>query len=697
MKPEKEQEKEILCFENRELSWLKFNERVLEEAEAPENPLGEKMNFLSIFQTNLDEFYMVRVGSLYDQMILNDYEAENKTNMRPSEQLEAISKRVKKLSKRHAAVYNSVMREVENYGISMTDFTEIRNKEAQYLQMYFKNEVLPLLSPMVISKKQPFPFMENESLYAVAALERKGEKERIGIIPCSIKSLPRIVEIPGHKGRFLLMEELILHFMPLIFRSSTIREKAVMRITRNADINADLVYDEDLDYRELMEKLVTGRKRLSPVRLEYSRKLSKKFVNKICEQLELNPMAAFFTERPLDLNFFSVLRNELYAHPELFYEKWQPQRPGSFDDTAPMIANIEKKDLLLYYPYERMNPMIQLLTEAAQDPTVETIEMTLYRLAKNSQIVDALVRAVEAGKKVTVLVELKARFDEENNIHWTHLLEDAGCSVYYGFGSFKVHSKLLLIRRNVNGKKKYITQIGTGNYNENTARLYSDLCYMTARKSIALDAEKVFQGLWSSEFVTDTRELMVAPKSLQNRILDLIQGEIDKVKKGRKGYVGLKLNSMTDKEIMEKLSEASNAGVRVDLMIRGINCLIPGIPGKTENVHAYSIVGRFLEHARIYIFGTKGTDKIYISSADLMTRNTLRRVEVATPIHDKALRNRIRGIFEMQLQDNVKLREENAKGDYRKRTPGGETPVNSQERAYLDAVDATKNGSFRKT
>lgn len=337
----------------------------------------------------------------------------------------------------------------------------------------------------------------------------------------------------------------------------------------------------------------------------------------------------------------------MYQHPELFYEKRQPQLSAQVDPKRPMMDQVCERDMLLYYPYERMDSMIQLLEEAAKNSEVESIQMTLYRLAKNSQIVAALVRAVENGKRVTVLVELKARFDEENNIHWTHLLEDAGCKVYYGLGKYKVHSKLLLITKNVDGKKEYITQIGTGNYNENTARLYTDLCYMTSRRTIGEDAEKVFEALWAGTFVREMKELMVAPKCLQNRILELIDGEMLKVKSGRKGYIGMKVNSMTDKAIMQRLVAASQAGVQVDLIIRGINCLRSQIPGETENIHVYSIVGRFLEHARIYIFGVRGREKMYIASADMMTRNTLRRVEVATPIHDRELRGKIRKIFEL--------------------------------------------------
>ena len=675
------------CFENRELSWLKFNERVLEEAEDSENPLGERLNFLSIYQTNLDEFFMVRVGSLHDQMILNNSARENKTFMTPGEQIAAISKRVRQLAVRNSEAFRDVMAGLRNYGIRLTNFASLEKSEAAYLEAYFKTEVLPLLSPVVVTKKQPFPFLENEDLYAFCMLEKKGERERVGMVACSIRSLNRLIPIRTHKGEYMLAEELILHFLPLVFRSYTVGEKAIVRITRNADIDADNIYDEDLDYRELMQKLIRSRKRLSPVRLEYTRSMNKKTIGKLCQELELPVQQAFLTERPLDLSFLSTFRNNLYStNPELFYERRQPQKSAELSENRPMIDQVLEKDVLLYYPYERMNPTISLLQEAARDPDVVSIRMTLYRLAKNSQIVSALVTASEAGKQVDVLVELKARFDEENNIHWSHMLEDAGCHVMYGLGPYKVHSKLLLITRVRDGKTEFITQIGTGNYNENTARLYTDLCFMTAKEKIGLDAVRIFQALSLEELPTDATELLVSPLGLQNRILSMIDHEIEEKKAGRPAYIGLKLNSITDKDIIDKLIEASGAGVKIEMIVRGINCLHSAIPGKTDNIRLISIVGRFLEHARIYIFGTPEREKIFISSADFMTRNTLRRVEVAVPVEEPELRAKIHRIFDLQLQDNVKAREQSPDGIYRKRVPEpGEAPVNSQEISYEKA------------
>lgn len=686
---EKKAKQEVTdCFENRELSWLRFNERVLEEAEDLDNPLCERLNFLSIYQSNLDEFFMVRVGSLHDQMVLNDNARENKTFMRPSEQIAAVCKKVRKLAVRNGEAYRVLMKSLNEYGIHLTDFASLEEHEAKYLEAYFKNEVLPLLSPVVVGKKTPFPFMDNKDLYAFCLLKKKGDKDRVGIVPCSLKSLNRLIQIPAHKGEYMLVEELILHFLPIVFKQYTVGEKAVIRITRNADIDADSVYDEDLDYRELMEQLIRSRKRLSPVRLEYSRPLTKKTVNRLSALLNLEASQAFLTETPLNLSFFSQFRNDLHGQTELFYEKRQPQKSPCIDENRPMLDQVAEHDMLLYYPYERMNAMIRMLEEAARDPEVESIRMTLYRVAKNSQIVAALVAASEAGKRVDVLVELKARFDEENNIHWSHLLEDAGCNVLYGLGRYKVHSKLLLITRKHGDEVQYITQIGTGNYNESTARLYTDLCFMTAKQEIGRDAEKVFKALCEETIPEGFDHLLVAPRCLQNRVLEMIEKETEKAKNGEKAYIGLKLNSITDKDIIRALIEASKSGVRVEMVIRGINCLRSGVPDMTENIRTVSIVGRFLEHARIYIFGVGEEEKIYISSADFMTRNTLRRVEVAAPIEEPALRKKIHHIFDMQLADNVKARTQKKSGAYKKRhAEVGEEKLNSQELLFSEAYE----------
>ncbi len=679
-------------FENRELSWLRFNERVLEEAEDLSNPLCERLNFLSIYQTNLDEFFMVRVGSLYDQKLTNNNIRENKTYMSPEEQIQAVCKRVKKLSVRHAEAYRILVSGLREFGVRVTDFDSLEKNEASYLETFFTTNVLPLLSPVVVSKEQPFPFLENGSLYAYCTLRRKGEKDRIGIVGCSVRSLSRLIQIPAHRRAYLLLEDLVLHFLHLVYRRYEIAESSIIRLTRNADIDADSMYDEDLDYRELMEQMIRSRRRLSPVRLEYSRPLQKKSLERLSQMLSLDPAQMFLCKAPLELSFLSQMRSDLSGDAELFYEKRQPQRSAALDHERPVLDQAEERDFLFYYPYERMNPVIRMLLEAGKDPDVVSIRMTLYRLAKNSQIVAALAAAAENGKKVDVLVELKARFDEENNIHWTHTLEDAGCNVLYGLGKYKVHSKLLLIKRKKDGVMHYFTQVGTGNYNENTARLYTDFCFITGREKIGMQADRVFDALFSQVLPDDIEELLCAPHCLQNRVIEMIDQEIEEARAGRSAYIGLKLNSITDRDIMLKLAEASQAGVRIEMVVRGINCLRAGMPGLTENIRVISIVGRFLEHARIYIFGTPEREKVYISSADFMTRNTLKRVEVGAPIEDPDLRKKIHHIFDTQLRDNVKAREQRPSGSYRRiLRMAGEEEINSQELFYREAYEGILN------
>ena len=679
-------------FENRELSWLRFNERVLEEAEDLGNPLCERLSFLSIYQTNLDEFFMVRVGSLHDQMRTNNNIRENKTYMSPGEQIEAVCKRVRKLTGRHAEAYQVLLAGLREFGVRVTDFDSLEKNEAAYLETYFLADVLPLLSPIVVGRDQPFPFLENGSLYAFCTLRRKGEKDRLGVVSCSARSLNRLIQIPAHRRAYLLLEDLVLHFLHLVFRRYEVAESAIIRITRNADIDADSMYDEDLDYRELMEQMIRSRRRLSPVRLEYSRPLQKKTIDRLSEMLSLDPAQMFLLKAPLELSFLSQIRSDLSGEAELFYEKRQPQRSREIDHDLPVMDQVMEHDILFYYPYERMNPVIRMLLEAGKDPDVTSIRMTLYRLAKNSQIVAALAAAAENGKQVDVLVELKARFDEENNIHWSHTLEDAGCNVLYGLGPYKVHSKLLLITRVKDGKTQHITQVGTGNYNENTARLYTDFCFITGKESIGLQAEKIFDALITQVVPDHITELLCAPHCLQNRVIEMIDREIEEARSGRPAYIGLKLNSVTDRDIMMKLAEASQAGVRIEMVVRGINCLRAGMPDLTDNIRVVSIVGRFLEHARIYIFGTREREKVYISSADFMTRNTLRRVEVAAPVEDPALREKIHHVFDLQLRDNVKAREQRPSGSYRKiLRMGGEEEINSQEIFFREAYDGLLN------
>ena len=673
-------------YMNRELSWLKFNERVLEEAENPENPLCERLTFVSIYQSNLDEFYMVRVGSLVDQMLLAKDIRENKTNMTPEEQLDAILARTKKLNRKRDVVYEEIMENLEQYGIHMLNFHKIEKEDRNYLERYFEAEVAPVISPSIVGKRQPFPFLRNKEIYAVVVLETKKGKEKLGIIPCSSTGIQRLIPVPGKTGTYMLSEELILHFVSKIFKGYHIKAKSLLRITRNADIDADALYDEDLDYREFMVELIKARKKLAPIRLELSREMDGDVVETLCEYLEVDKNYVFRGDIPLDLSFVFQIQDGLRKRTELFYEKRIPQKSPLFNSHEPILDQIAKKDRFLSYPYESIKPFLTMLHEAANDEDVVSIKMTLYRVAKQSKVVEALIEAAENGKEVFVLVELKARFDEENNIGWSRLLEDAGCHVIYGLDGYKVHSKLCQIMKKKDGNVEYYTQIGTGNYNEKTARLYTDLSLMTADPKIGMEAARVFQALAMGETVEDMEYLLVAPRCLQNKVLAMIDEEIEHAKAGEPAYIGLKMNSLTDKRIMSKLVEASCAGVHIDMVIRGICCLIPGVKGQTENIHIISIVGRFLEHSRIYIFGTQERARIYISSADFMTRNTLRRVEVAAPIEDPDIRMQIQEMFVTMLSDNRKARSMNNKGIY-KIEPSDNAPLNSQEVFLQQAYD----------
>ena len=700
-------------FMNRELSWLKFNERVLEEAENREVPLCERLTFASIYQSNLDEFFMVRVGSLIDQMLLDKNMKENKTKMTPQEQIDAIIPQVQKLNRRKDSVYEEMMDSLKEHNIHLVNFQKISKKESEYLRAYFQAEIAPLISPTIIGKRQPFPFLKNKEIYAVAVLETKNGKEKLGIIPCGNETFDRLINISG-KDAYMLSEEMILHYVPRIFKGYHVKAKTLIRITRNADIDADSMYDEDLDYRDFMVELIKKRKKLAPVRMELSREMDGEIIDLLCEYLELERKYVFYTQTPLDLSFVFKIQDILRKETELFFEKRVPQRSPQFNEEMPIMDQIEKEDKLLSYPYESMRPFLKMLQEAAEDKDVVSIKMTLYRVAKQSKIIASLIEAAENGKDVTILVELKARFDEENNIEWSRQLEDAGCRVIYGLDGYKVHSKLCLITRKKKGKVSYITQIGTGNYNEKTSRLYTDLSLMTANVDIALEAAEVFQALSMGETVEETDHLLVAPHCLQNKVIHMIDREIEHAKAGEPAYIGLKMNSLTDKKIMEKLIKASKAGVnigmkfnsltdkvlieklieasqkgvKIDLVIRGICCLIAGVKEYTENVTVKSIVGRYLEHSRIYIFGTKGREKVYIASADFMTRNTLRRVEVAVPIYNTDIKMQVIEMFITMLSDNVKAREEDHNGNY-KIPKNQDTPLNSQEffykQAYLNA------------
>ena len=668
---------------NRELSWLKFNERVLNEAGNPKVPLAERLTFVSIYQSNLDEFYRVRVGTLMDQMDVSEVVRENKTNMTSEEQVKAIIRATRELEEKKTVIYEQLMGELEPKGIRLINFNKLSAEEGKILEEYFDREIAPYLSANIVSKQQPFPFLKNKDIYAVALLESKGGKTRTAIIPCSNNVFRRLIDIPTRKGTFLLSEELILQFLPKFFKNYSVKEKSLIRVTRNADIDTEMIYDEDLDYRDAMENLIKERKRMNPVRMEFTGTLNKKMMHALCKTIHVEKEHVFRSEVPLDLSFVFAIQSYLKNTNagELFYPRRTPRPTPQLNDKESLIPQILEKDVLLSYPFESMKSFINLLYEVAEDESVVSIKMTLYRLANKSQIVDALVEAAENGKEVVVLVELRARFDEENNIEYSRKLEEAGCRVIYGLNGYKVHSKLCLISRKTEQGVSYVTQIGTGNYNEKTSALYTDLSLITGNQEIGKEAAEVFAALLRGETVEETHLLLVAPKCLQNKVLDMIEEEIQHVKNGEEGYIGIKINSLTDKVIISKLVEASQAGVKIEMIVRGICCLIPGVKGYTENITVISIVGRFLEHSRIYRFGTKERENVYIASADFMTRNTLRRVEVAAPVLDERLKNQLAWMFETMMKDDEKGKCLTEKGIYVDRNLHVQK-LNSQECFY---------------
>ena len=682
-------------YENRELSWLKFNECVLNEAGNPEVPLAERLSFTAIYQSNLDEFYMVRVGSLTDRHKINKDEKENKTGMTPKEQINAILKRTKELEAKKALIYEQLMGELEPQGIRLINFNKLSKEEGEGLEKYFNHHIAPFLSPMIISKQQPFPFFNNKTLYAIVLLETAKGKTKIGVVPCENSVFKRLIEIPTRPGTFMLCEELILHFVYRLFAKYTIIEKTVIRVTRNADIDTENFNDDNLDYRDMMGKLIKKRTRLNPVRVEITRDIDDKMKSEIAKYIGVSEKHIIKSGTPLDLSFGFLLQNYLREKTDLFYEKRTPRTTPELNMKESIISQVEKKDILLSYPFESIKPFLTMLREAAEDDSVVSIKLTLYRVAERSKIIETLIEAAENGKEVVVMVELRARFDEENNIEVSRMLEDAGCRIIYGLGKYKVHSKLCLITKSTDEGFSYIAQVGTGNYNEKTSKQYTDLSLLTANQELGAEIAEVFNALMLGETIEEINHLLVAPKMMQNKIIEMIDNEIGKATSGQSAYIGIKINSLTDKDIIDKLIEASKAGVHIDLIVRGICCLRPGIEGITDNINIISIVGRFLEHSRIYRFGTGEEEKIYISSADFMTRNTIRRVEVAMPIYDENVRNKIRHIFDVVLSDNVKGKRMLPDGTYADIITDKEK-INSQEIFYQEAYDAEVNNESER-
>lgn len=677
-------------YDNRELSWLKFNERVLEEAQDTSVPLLSRLTFATIFQTNLDEFFMVRVGSIFDRMMVDKDYKENKTEMTCKQQLDLIFEKVRQLEPLKDNVYKSIMAELHEYGIKQVKFKEVTDEESKYLERYFKKEIRPLIVPLVIDKRNPFPFLANKEIYVVLQLEGKSSN-KLGIIPVS-GVFDRMIPLGGDYRRFMLIEDLILHFSASVFKNYKTLDKVIIRVTRNADITVEeALFDHDVDFRDIMEELVKKRKKLAPVRLQLSGKFNEASLEYLCKKLNIGHHQIYYSDSPLDLSFSFELAGMTDMNG-LTYPVYTPQKPTCISDNKSVMAQVKMHDIMLSYPYESIKPFIQLLQEASEDNNVVSIKITLYRLARNSRIIEALVNAAENGINVLVLVELRARFDEENNINWSKRLQRAGCTVIYGPQDLKVHSKLLLITRKNGDKVEYITQVGTGNYNEKTAALYTDLSLMTAKQEIGIEAGRVFDALSTGTLVEECDNFLVAPLCLQNRVIEMIDSEIEYAQNGESAYIGLKLNSLTDKDIIDKLIVASQAGVKIEIVLRGICCLVAGVEGHTDNITVISIVGKFLEHSRIYIFGPEERRKTYISSADFMTRNTLRRVEVAVRILDKKIEARIVKMFGVMLRDNVKARKQMPDGNY-VRVKNKLKKLNSQEYFCNEAV---KKASAKK-
>ena len=672
-------------FINRELSWLDFNRRVLALGKDKNVPLGERIKFLAIYGSNLDEFFMVRVGSLQERANLEQSKTkkekrENKTNMTAAEQLAAIMPKTAQLQEECDKFYAKALENLAENGYHKVDFDHLTKEEEHLWKKYFQSELFPILSPQIMDNRHPFPFLRNKEIYLGVLLKEKHSQEQsLGIVPIS-SQMERLHFIKKDGAvQFALTEELVLHYASSIFGKDSMQEKCLFRVTRNADIDVkEGMMDHDIDYREIMTELLRRRRKLAAVRLQITPAPAPEVERLLCSRLELTRKRVFLQKSPLDLSFFFKLsgRMEAEGHPALFYTPARPMLPPPDYDLA---AEVQKHDVLLSYPYQSIRPFIAMLKKAAQDPDVISIKMTLYRMARESQIVQALMEAAENGKEVVALVELRARFDEQNNIDWSKQLEDAGCTVFYGFDDYKVHSKLTLITSRVNGQYKYLTQIGTGNYNEKTSELYTDLSFITTRQEIGEEASAVFNNMALQRLTSEADTMLVAPLRFKTVLLEEMDRQIALAMQGKPASIILKNNSINDPQIIDKISEASCAGVRVDMIVRGICCVRAGVPGRTENVHIRSLVGRYLEHSRIYCFGSGETMRIYIASGDFLTRNTERRVEVGVRVDDPAIAKKLRGILDLQLRDTVNAREMQPDGTYVKVRPAeGQPPVDSQ-------------------
>lgn len=684
-------EKEILNYtQNRELSWLKFNRRVLEEAQDITVPLLERMKFVAIFTSNLDEFFMIRVGSLFDMAHADPKACDSRSGMTPREQIDKILEEVAPLYKERDRTYSDIKKQLHPYGVCGLDYKELEQQEKKFVKKYFKDQILPLLSPQIVDANHPFPHLLNKEIYVTANLRIKEKDREVvmqGIVPVP-QYVSDILYLPGHDIRYIRMEKIIMEHLGLVFPHYQVTDPNYICVTRNADIAPDdELLEVNEDFRKLMQKTLHKRRRMAVVRLEVAEKLTAETEKYFCDKFQITPKQIFRTKMPMKLDYIFAISGNLPdpMKRSLTYSAFSPQECARVQDGS-LMKQIRKKDLLLFYPYESMNPFLKLIKEAASDPNVMTIKITIYRLAKKARLVEYLCAAAENGKEVTVLIELRARFDEQNNIDWSERLEDAGCRVIYGFENYKVHSKICLITYRNRGEIQYITQIGTGNYNEKTAAMYTDLSLITADPSIGNDAAEFFKNMSIGNIDGTYRRLIVSPTSLKQSVLRMMDEEIAK---GSEGRIVMKMNSVTDTDFIEKVSQASRAGVKVDLIVRGICCILPGVPGYTENLQVMSVVGRYLEHPRIFSFGTGDRQKIYIGSADMMTRNTEKRVEVACPVLDRDIKAQINHYLKVMLSDNIKARVLLKNGTYVKKNLV-EPYVDSQAVFMEEAVKAQR-------
>ena len=672
--------------QNRELSWLQFNARVLAEAEDENVPLLERFKFLAIFTSNLDEFFMIRVGSLCDMAAVDKEHTDSKSGLTAKEQLHLIYKAVEPLYARRDAAFSDVDSKLSAIGLRRLTMDSLAPDEQKYIKRYFKDIIAPVLSPQIVDSHHPFPHLEGKVLHIAALLGHK-KTERLGLLPVPA-SLPPVVFLPETPSRYILTEDILLAYADHVFEMYDVLEKTVLCVTRNADIQVD---DETFgveggDFRKKMEKLLRQRRRMAVVRVEINRPISDHFKEHFRSRFEVSDAQIFLSRTaPLKLGYAFSLGEHLPEKKRAFLSDapFTPQQPAMLSAGQSLLKAALQRDILLSYPYESMEPFLQMIREAANDPAVLAIRITIYRLASKAKLVEYLCAAAENGKDVTALIELRARFDEQNNIDWSERMEEAGCKIIYGFEDYKVHSKICLITRRERGAVRHITQVGTGNYNEKTAKQYTDVSLITADERIGQDAGAFFNNMALGNLSGRYSRLFVAPTSLKNNILALMD---EQIAKGKDGYILLKFNSLTDIDVIAKLREASCAGVTVEMIVRGICCLLPGVPGHTENITVTSIVGRFLEHSRIYVFGRGGEEKMYISSADLMTRNTERRVEIACPIDDPAVRTRLHDILYAMQHDTVKARVLQPDGTYCKK-PAVQDPICAQDLLMQQAIE----------